>query len=163
MAVFVLAEIWRLPSISGCSFLHETLPVGRANKSDVSMPSISGYSFLRNQNFGMVDNSYVSMPSISGCSFLRVNVKALPRLLLLLCQCPLSRAAHFYDSFWRASVFLLYCVNALYLGLLISTLPLQKPFIYAGSRPRFCRYFSEYSDNLAKQGQKVGRDRIVFF
>ena len=81
-----------------------------------------------------------------------------------VCQCPLSRATHFYRKpLENEYYFVIPCVNALYLGLLISTLPLQKPFIYAGFRPRFCMYLSEYSDNLAKQGQKVGRGRIVFF
>ena len=54
-------------------------------------------------------------------------------------------------------------VNALNRAILISTLPPKKPFIYAGFKPHFCRYFSEYSENLAFTGLKVGKGEIVFF
>ena len=54
-------------------------------------------------------------------------------------------------------------VNALSRAGPISTPPLRNPSIYAGCRPCFCRYFSEYSDNTPKQGSKVGRALIVFF
>ena len=39
-------------------------------------------------------------------------------------------------------------VNALSGLYFISTVPLQKPRFYAGSRSYFCRYLSEYSDNI---------------
>ena len=54
-------------------------------------------------------------------------------------------------------------VNALNRAILISTLPPKKPFIYAGFKPHFCRYFSEYSENLAFTGLKVGKGEIIFF
>ena len=66
------------------------------------------------------------------------------------CQCPLAGLYHFYEpkpDFERPDD---PGVNALRRAYTISTLPPQKPFIYAGFQPRFCRYFSEYSDNLAK-------------
>lgn len=37
----------------------------------------------------------------------------------------------------------------------------RHPSIYAGCRVCFCRYFSEHSDNMPKQGAKVGRTLIV--
>ena len=40
------------------------------------------------------------------------------------------------------------CFNALSGLYLISTVPLQKPRFYAVSRAYFCRYLSEYSDNI---------------
>ena len=54
-------------------------------------------------------------------------------------------------------------VNALSRAYTISTLPPKKPFIYAGFKPHFCRYFSEYSENLVFRDQKVGKGEIVFF
>ena len=78
------------------------------------------------------------------------------------CQCPLSWAAHFYRISGRWTELLKECVNALYLGLLISTPPLKIPSIYAAFRAYFCRYFSEYSENFFKKVLKVGKRRIVF-
>lgn len=45
---------------------------------------------------------------------------------------------------------------------LISTLPLLRASVYAGFRPCFCRYLSEYSEKYIKQGVKVGKGWIVF-
>ena len=62
----------------------------------------------------------VSMPSILGCSFLR-GILFDDRGHVVGCQCPLSWAAHFYVTGMIIIGQLSTCVNALYLGLLIST------------------------------------------
>ena len=79
-----------------------------------------------------------------------------------MCQCPLSWATHFYYLVNNMPGLEFCCVNAHFLGLLISTLPLKIPSIYAAYRACFCGYFSEYSDSSPKKGSKVGRRRIVF-
>ena len=54
-----------------------------------------------------------------------------------VCQCPLSRATHFYPTPLRASV-------------------------YEDFNACFFMYFSELSDFWVQQGRKVGRVQIVF-
>ena len=103
----------------------------------MSMPSILGCSFLLHQVYSTGCQRRVSMPSILGCSFL-------------------LGSSRFYKDRHITRV------NALYLGLLISTPPLKIPSIYAAFRAYFCRYFSEYSENFFKNVLKVGKRRIVF-
>ena len=62
-----------------------------------------------------------------------------------------------------AACLISFCFHALNRAILISTLPPKKPFIYAGFKPHFCGYFSEYSENLALTDSKVGKGEIVFF
>ena len=149
------------------------------------MPTISGYSFLRNLAYdGRLYSSCVNAHYLGllistqcMCSYVRlrwcVNAHYLGLLIsainidihvdehadcvnahylgLLIstslfvhkkggtmkCQCPLSRATHFYPTPLRASV-------------------------YADFNACFCMYFSELSDFWVQQGQKVGRVQIVF-
>ena len=55
-----------------------------------------------------------------------------------VCQCPKSGKPHFYPA-------------------------LLEPAYLAALRACFCRYVSEYSDNQAETGLKVGRRQIVLF
>ena len=79
-----------------------------------------------------------------------------------LCQCPGSGEPHFYK--WQIILNLpsKCCVNALGRANLISILPPLRASVYAGFRPCFCRYFSEFSDKYTKRGVKVGKAWIVF-
>ena len=105
----------------------------------------------------------VSMPCIGQVSFLLFLYTDHNGQKGTLCQCPVSGKSHFYRLQHQLLKKQKNCVNALYRASLISTPPLRKPSIYAGSRACFCRYFSEYSENKPKQGAKVGRRLIVFF
>ena len=79
----------------------------------------------------------VSMPSVGQILFLRQRRYPM-KTDYLVCQCPQSGDTHFYP----ASL---------------------EPAYLAAFRARFCRYFSEYSDNCPKTGLKVGRRQNVLF
>lgn len=74
----------------------------------------------------------------------------------------LSRANLISTHGHRTKIRINLCVNALSRANLISTLPLLRASVYAGFRPCFCRYLSEYSEKYIKQGVKVGKGWIVF-
>ena len=105
----------------------------------------------------------ILVPSVGQSSFLHEEISEKAHQQIL-CQCPQSGNPHFYGSLrsQQPSASLV-CVNALNRAILISTLPPKKPFIYAGFKPHFCGYFSEYSENLALTDPKVGKGEIVFF